>query len=53
MASPNRDTLIRKRSSPGHQISFNPNWTWRDVVAVLVIALAVPETAEGVNIISL
>src|SRR5450432_1173988 len=29
--------------------SFSPNWTWRDVVDVLVIAPAVGETPEGVN----
>ena len=31
-----------------YQISFNPNCTCRDVVEVLVIAPAVPETPEGV-----
>ena len=34
-----------------YQISFNPNCTCRDVVEVLVIAPAVPETPEGVNTI--
>jgi hypothetical protein len=32
-----------------HQSSFRPNWTWRDVVDVLVIAPAVGETPEGVK----
>src|SRR5215831_72678 len=30
-----------------HQRSFKPNWTWRAVVDVLVIAPAVPETPLG------
>jgi hypothetical protein len=34
-----------------YQISFNPNWTCRDAVEVLVIAPAVPKTPEGVNAI--
>jgi hypothetical protein len=34
-----------------YQISFNPNWICRDVVDVLLMAPAVPETPEGVNVI--
>ena len=30
-----------------HHNSFRPNCTWRDVVEVLVIAPAVPDTPEG------
>jgi hypothetical protein len=41
-----RHSAIRKLT---HQISFNPNWTWREVVEVEVITPAVgeiPEVAE-------
>ena len=41
------------QASPGtghpYQSSFRPNWTWRDVVDVLVITPAVGETPEGVK----
>lgn len=30
-------------------MSFSPNWTWREVVEVLVRAPAVPERPEGVK----
>src|SRR6267378_4621072 len=32
-----------------HQRSLRPNWTWREVVEVLVITPAVGETPEGVK----
>src|ERR1700722_11764685 len=32
-----------------YQNSLRPNWTWRDVVDVLVITPAVGETPDGVN----
>src|SRR5438477_9805880 len=32
-----------------HQSNFRPDWTWRDVVEVLVMAPAVGETPEGVK----
>src|SRR5713101_8895442 len=53
-----REVLVRSRRTPGlqngdapilYQSSFTPNWTWRDVVDVLVITPAVGETPEGVN----
>ena len=34
-----------------YQISFNANCTWRAVVDVAVIAPAVPDTPDGVNVI--
>ena len=42
-------SLIRRVIS--YQISFSPNCTCREVVEVLVIAPAVPDTPAGVNTI--
>src|SRR5215471_9505625 len=39
--------------SPHYQWSFSPNCTWREVVEVLVMAPAVPDSPEGVNTIRL
>src|SRR5690348_12740986 len=38
-----RDIAPASRFRAFYQSSFNPNWTWRDVVDVLVIEPAVPE----------
>jgi hypothetical protein len=37
------------RGEDRYQSTFTPNWTCRAVVAVLLIAPAVPETPVGVN----
>jgi hypothetical protein len=46
-------TFACRRKRTLYQMSFNPNCTCRDVVEVLLIAPAVPETPEGVNTIRL
>src|SRR6516225_1712976 len=46
-------TLKRGAFILHHHSSFRPNWIWRAVVEVLVIAPAVPETPVGVKVIRL